>query len=98
MKPIVEFQIVDHGIENESYFQGCGLSHTSYEDVATGCGDNPADAIDDALETLAQGNWETEGMEERICAEIGKRRLPLSPKVTLKHGEECHYYLSIRVK
>jgi hypothetical protein len=99
-KTIVEFEVRDHGIEHEQYFQGCGLAFTEFEDVATGMGDNPAEAIDDALESLAQQGWETEGMEKRILADFlpGKRKLPTRPRVTSKHGDECHYYLSIRVK
>ena len=57
-KTVVEFEMVDHGIENSQYFQGCGLSHTDYDDIATGIGNDPAEAIDDALESLAQNDWE----------------------------------------
>ena len=98
-KVIVDFEIVDHGIEGEQYFQGCGLSHSRFEDVATGCGDNPAEAIDDALESLAQNDWDVEGMEKRILAQElpGKRVLPTKPRVTSRHADDCHYYLSIRV-
>lgn len=102
MKTIVEFELCDHGISHEQYFQGCGLAFTSFEDIATGIGDNPAEAIDDALEQLACNGWETEGMEKRIMAEIGTSTgrdcLPVTPRVLRKHGDEAHYYLSIRVK
>lgn len=105
MKPIVEFELVDHGIEHEQYFQGCGVSCTQFESVATGIGDNPAEAIDDALESLAQQDYETEDMEMRILAQEftgnsrrPKRKLPTKPCVGRKHSEDCHYYVSIRVK
>jgi hypothetical protein len=98
-KPIEAFEVCDHGIDYEQYFQGCILSFTEYEDVATGIGDNPAEAIDDALEQLAMQDWETEGMEKRILKQElpGKRALPKTPRVLRKHGEEAHYYISIRV-
>ncbi len=95
MRTIVDFEIVDHGIENEQYFQGCGISYTSFSNVATGIGDNPAEAIDDCLEQIAVNGTDTEGMEERILADIGKRRMPRRPVVSRK-SEECHYYVSIR--
>ena len=100
MKTIVEFELVDHGIDHEQYFQGCGVSCTEYDDVATGVGDNPAEAIDDALEQLAQMGYETDGMEKRILKQElpRKRSLPTKPRVLRKHGDEAHYYLSIRVK
>ena len=96
---VAEFELVDHGIQGEQYFQGCGLSHTDYAGIATGCGNNPAEAIDDALEQLAQSDWEVDGMESRIMAQEFpcKRRLPVRPQVRLR-DEDCHYYVSIRVK
>lgn len=100
-KMIGEFELIDHGIEHEQYFQGCGTAFTSFEDVATGIGDNPAEAIDDALESLAQMDWDTEGMERRIireCLPKGRRTLPTKPRVLARHGDEAHYYISIRVK
>jgi hypothetical protein len=97
-KTIVEFEVCDHGIEHEQYFQGCGISCTQFEDIATGMGDNPAEAIDDALEQLACNGWDCEGMEKRILAGTRKRKLPTKPRVTSRQSEDCHYYLSIRVK
>lgn len=38
LKTIIAYEFVDHGIEHEQYFQGCGLSFTSYTDVVTGTG------------------------------------------------------------
>jgi hypothetical protein len=98
-KTIVEFEMVDHGIEHSQYFRGCGLSHTDFEGIATGCGNDPAEAIDDALEGLAQQDWDVEGMEKRILAQDfpRKRKLPSKPSVPAR-SEDCHYYVSIRVK
>jgi hypothetical protein len=95
MKAIVEFEIVDHGIENEQYFQGCGIAFTEYDDVATGIGDTLEEAIDDALESLAQNDWDTEGMEARIKADNPRFGTPCTET---EMYEECHYYASIRVK
>lgn len=100
-KTIVEFQVLDHGVNHEQYFQGCGICLTNFTDVATGHGSNYAEAVDDALESLAQNDWDTEHMEKRILAQefsTGKRKLPTTPKVLLRDGYEAHYYVSIRVK
>ena len=97
-RPVVEFELVDHGIEHEQYFQGCGTSCTPYTGCATGVGDNPADAIEDALDSLAMDDWDVEGMYECIMDELGVNKLPKTPRVLAKHGEEAHYYFSIRVK
>jgi hypothetical protein len=94
---IEAFEVVDHGIENEQYFQGCGIAFTDYTGIATGIGNNFAEAVDDALESLAQADWDTDGMEARILADIGKRTMPRRPAVSVK-AEDCYYYVSIRVR
>lgn len=99
-KPIAEFEVVDHGISHSQYFQGCGLSFTDYEGIATGCGNDPRESVDDALEQLACGGWDVEGMEKRIVADgwFGNRRkIPAKPSVPAR-SDDCYYYLSIRVK
>ena len=63
MKPITCFEIVDHGIDNAQYFQGCGVSRTKFTDVATGCGDTPSEALADALEQLATCGWDVARVE-----------------------------------
>lgn len=63
MKTITCFEIVDHGIDHAQYFQGCGVSHTKFAEVATGCGDNPAEALADALEQLACIGWDVSKIE-----------------------------------
>ena len=96
MRLIGEFEIVDHGIEHEQYWQGCGLTFTAYEDIATGIGEDFAEAVGDALDALAENGWNVKGMEKRICKAIGKRSLPKRPKVPVG-WDECHYRVSIRV-
>lgn len=98
-RAIAEYELLDHGIENSQYFQGCCTAFTDYEHVSTGCGNDFAEAVDDALEGLSP-EWDTAGMEKRILADYlpGKRKLPTKPRVTSKHGDDCDYYVSIRVK
>ena len=53
-KKIESFELVDHGIDSPSYFQGCGTAFTDYKHCVTGNGDNPREALDDLLEQVAQ--------------------------------------------
>ena len=46
-----QWEIVDHGIQDSQYFQGCGPYE--FEHVSTGIGDNPKDALTDAIESIA---------------------------------------------
>lgn len=94
-KPIADFEIVDHGIEHEQYWQGCGVAFTKFDHVSTGAGWNPAEAIEDALEGLACCGWDCDGMDERILAYLGVEYLPTEP--TTEDREDCYYYVSIRV-
>lgn len=73
MKPVRDFTITFHGIEGESYFQGHGTALTRWEDCATGIGDSQIEAVNDALESLAQNDWDVATLEasEDFKAEIG---------------------------
>jgi hypothetical protein len=98
-KGIGEFELIDHGIEHSQYFQGCGIAFSSYRNVVTGIGDNPAEAIDDCLEQIAQAGFDTEGMEARIMAQEGWESLPTTPDVQTECGEDCeeiYYHVLIR--
>lgn len=70
---VTEFELIDHGIDNPQYFQGCGTAFTRFSHVVTGVGDNPREALDDALEMAAQGDpsVDTEDLFARIIAEEG---------------------------
>ena len=63
MRIITGYEIINHGIEHSDYFQGCGVSCTGYTNVATGIGHSEREALDDALEQLAMGDWETDNAD-----------------------------------
>ena len=56
MKPITEFQLSNHGIEHAQYFQGAGISFTRWKACYTGCGDSAGEALDDAIDMMAQAD------------------------------------------
>jgi hypothetical protein len=95
---IGEFEVIDHGIELSRCFQGCGIAFTSFENVATGIGSNPAEAVDDCLGQVAQAGFDTEGMETRIMEQEGWGALPTTPDVQAIYGniEDIYYHVSIR--
>lgn len=92
------FELIDHGIEHSQYFQGCGVAFTGFANVVTGIGDNPAAAIDDCLEQMAQAGFETESMEARIMEQEGWEALPTTPDAQTVYGniEDIYYHVSIR--
>jgi hypothetical protein len=101
-KHVRNFEIVDHGPEHSQYFQGCGVSGTKYDDVVTGIGNTPAEALSDALDSLAQNGWED---LDQIEAWDGwcSRRLDYDVHNTCDidlddHAEcEVYYFVSVQV-
>jgi len=72
MKTITDFEIINHGIENSQYFQGCGTSFGKYKDCTTGCGNDFIGALEDALESLSQMDYFADAeLEQRIAKDLG---------------------------
>ena len=99
MKKINDYEIIDHGVDSCDFLQGCGIANTQYEDIATGIGDSSKDAMDDALEQLAQNGWDTDS-DENLTKEFkyssDSRTIPEE-----EYGEDnscLYHYVSIRVK
>jgi hypothetical protein len=68
---VTEWQILDHGREHSSYFQGCGVAFTTYEHVSTGIGNDASEAMEDALEMMAQqSHTVTDAQEQEMRQEI----------------------------
>jgi hypothetical protein len=86
MKTPEDFEVIDHGVDHEQYFPGCGVALTEFTDCATGTGESAHDALEDALESLAQGDWNT-----------SKINVQLSKKEDVTH-EDHHHYVTVRVK
>jgi len=55
---ITDWEVEDHGVDNAQYFQGAGVAYTDWDTVATGSGNNAAEAFDDALEQLSQEGYD----------------------------------------
>ena len=97
-KKIIEFDVEEHGIENSQYFQGAGISGTEYDDIATGIGNNAAEAFDDALEQLAQNDWDVTELEKEKKNYEGGEEVGDDTGSEDEPGDDVYFYLSIRVK
>lgn len=99
---IADFEVVDLGIENSQYFAGFGVAFTPYSECCYGIGDNPAEALDDALEQVAQMGFDAEDLAERIRQVEGEA--PTTPSVAElaeseqweNEGEDTYYHVGIR--
>lgn len=96
-KKIEAYEFINHGIENEQYFQGCGVSFTEFEDVATGIGNNYHEALDDALESLAHA-WNVESNTELLAELAAIKEVCGNDKWFEDISDDAHYYASIRVR
>lgn len=71
-REIAEIEVLDHGIDWPDYFQGAGVTFTEFDDIATGCGDTPAEAIQDALEQIAmRGDVDATTIESLVVDDVG---------------------------
>jgi len=93
MKKPQAHEVITHGVEHEQYFQGCGTSFTPFTDVATGIGDDAAEAFDDALESLAQAGWDLD--DAYGWDDLPK---PHDAYLTGDEHEDMHVYVSVRVR
>lgn len=100
MANISSYELIDHGIENSQYFQGCGTSYTPFEHVVTGIGDNPAEAIDDCLEQIAANGINVSDFESRMLADEKLTEWPTTPVVfydsDIDDDWDMYYHVSIR--
>lgn len=87
IKTITKHQIIDHGVENEQYFQGCGVSFTEFKEVFTGIGSSAHEALEDALEQAAQCDWDTEAITNELSE---TNDVP-------EDADEHYHYVSIQV-
>lgn len=97
MKKVKQFEIINHGVEHSQYFQGCGVSLTKYDECATGTGNSYKEALNDALESLAQNEWEvSEDLEQEVkdaddhnyVSDVLKENFP-AVKYRVKHVGYC---------
>lgn len=65
MKPIIEYEIISHGIEHPDYFQGCGTSFTGFDLCVTGIGDTEREALEDAIGQLAEMDFDTTCLDSK---------------------------------
>lgn len=79
----IKYEIINHGVQSAQYFQGCGRGR--YDDVETGIGGSAYDALEDALDMLAQNDWEVDEIENHLSKEI------------TAEGDEIYHYLSVRI-
>jgi len=96
MKPITDFEVIRHGVDNAQYFQGCGIAFTVFSDVSTGIGATEQEALEDALDSIAQNTWDTSTLEDNEDFQVAKAEI-IAEKYVVK-DEGMYWYVSVRVK
>lgn len=92
MKVITGYELVNHGVHHEQYFQGCGTALTGYTEVETGIGNTGEEALEDAIEQLASsGEWDVESLPLNL-------KLDRPYPAVSEEQDSHHYYVSIRVR
>ena len=102
MKQVVEYEVIDHGLESSQYFQGCGVAFTPFADVATGTGDTAREAFEDALDSLAENDWDVSKIKGKSKLSRQTVRGYLRGIVGLSKEDiednDTYAYVSIRVR
>lgn len=95
---ITSFEVIDHGFDNASYFQGCGTSFTDYAHVVTGVGSNQQEAYNDALESIAsRHSVDLNRLQRHGNAHYFRTRVSAENRKAMSHDmSEWYYHLSIR--
>lgn len=97
MAILIDWQVINHGIEHSQYFQGCGVSFTKYDFCVTGIGMTASEAREDCYEQLAQMGFAIpEELEDDALAETGNYSVP--EHVASEDNNECYVHISIRVR
>lgn len=97
MKKILDYQIINHGIEHPDYFQGCGVSFTEYDFCVTGIGGNERDAFEDALEQLAMADYDTTELEA-LVDELSTEEAIFTEDELAEMEERPFHHVSIRIR
>jgi len=95
MKNIVDYEIINHGVEHEQYFQGCGATFTKFDAVFTGIGDSEHEALEDALNIASLSGWNTDTIDNN------KSKETFYDEYTGDDANEfndIHHYVSIRLR
>jgi hypothetical protein len=95
MKTPTKARVIFHGEDHSQYFPGHGLWGTTYKECATGIGTSEKQALDDALEQLAQNDWDIDA----LCAldEFKESAGDVSEKEIEQHHDEWWLWVSVDV-
>lgn len=99
MKTVKDYRITLHGVEHSQYFQGHGVSFSKYDTCATGIGSTEQEALDDALEQLAQDGIDMDGLNTLMLGD-GWTPSDVVPECVEDQEEdnELHVYVSVDVE
>lgn len=69
-REVLDHSIEDHGVEHSQYFPGAGIAHTRWTACFTGIGTSAHEALEDALESAAQAEWDVSGIENDLDTRV----------------------------
>ena len=84
-----------HGIDHPDYWQGAGVCFTKFDEIVTGIGDTPAEALDDAIEQIAMVSG-SDKIDKILGGCDAADLAELRAAVESKPIGEMYHYVSIR--
>ena len=99
MKQITSFQVLSHGVDTSSYFQGCGVAFSDFENVQTGIGDTEREAFNDALDQIVSCGAEISPELEAERENMNDSVLAYTPDGEEEQNDCCEtpvFWVSVR--
>ena len=97
MRKIGDFEIVDHGIHGIGEFQGCEFPFESFNHIATGIGNDMAEAIHDCINQMRMVDFNVENMNIRILEQRGWDLFPTEPCID-RRIERCDFFYHVLIR
>lgn len=88
---VAEYHIESMGLDHPEYFRGVGIVGTDWKDVAVGIGATEAEAYEDALESLAQCDWDVSSLPG--ATDAGMDAEEVAPE-----DSDMWYYVAVYVR
>jgi hypothetical protein len=89
---LISYEILDHGMDHNQYFQGCGTAFTNFTHVWTGAGNSSKEAYNDALDQAYMDIGD-------LADKFQKRPAGFTLRPTVpQDSEDVYFYVSIRAR
>lgn len=89
---VTAFEVDDCGWDHAQYFQGHGTACTDFDVVFIGAGDDPQEALEDALDQAAMAGWDVDAIDNTLSHESDL------PENDTEEDNEVYHYVALYLR